>query len=81
LRPNNKRTNAQISHYCPQGFLGSILNLKQALDKPPRQDISKDKGLGQGVSQVYNQFWECPQLVNFTDCKAQEESYHEHKHI
>jgi len=81
LRPNNKRRNAQISHYWPQEFLGSTLSLKQAWEKAPRQDISKDKGLGQGVSQVYPQFWECPQLVDFTNFKAQEESYHEPKHI
>jgi hypothetical protein len=53
LRPNNKRRNVQISHYWSQDFLGSTLSLKQAWEKAPRQDISKDKGLGQGVSQVY----------------------------
>jgi hypothetical protein len=53
LRPNNKPRNAQISHYWPQDFLGSTLSLKQAWEKAPRWDISKDKGLGQGVNQVY----------------------------
>jgi hypothetical protein len=73
--------NANISHYWPQDLLCSTLSLKHTWDKASTQDISKDKGLGQGVSQFHPQFWECPQLVDFTICKAQEESYHEPKHI
>jgi hypothetical protein len=42
-------------------FLGSTLSLKQTWDKASRQDISKDKGLGQSVTQICPQFWECPQ--------------------